>query len=263
MDKHYKFQQAAARVNGHFRGVPFYGIGNGNAYRKDVFEKLGISPPDTWDDYLKIGKKLKDNDWPVGQTLSHTFGDAPTFAYPLLWSFGGQEVDEKGKVAINSQGTRDACDFLREFWKAACDEGGLAWDDSSNNRAFYGETIGASLNGASIYFNARYRNQGPPGLADKNRSLPELERAGRPLPRDSALHPLHHAALQTEKRRAGFHPLRNGEEELRAVHPGAKGLWPRRHSGMGKSSFLEGRPGRGALSAQRQVWAKLRICRSL
>jgi multiple sugar transport system substrate-binding protein len=167
VDKHYQFQKDAAKVGGHFRGVPYYGIGNGNAYRKDVFDKVGVKPPDTWDQYLEIGKKLKAADWPVGQTLGHTFGDAPTFAYPLLWSFGGQEVDEKGKVVINSKGTAAACDFLREFWKGACDEGGLAWDDSSNNRAFYGETISASLNGASIYFNARYRKQGPPGLADK------------------------------------------------------------------------------------------------
>jgi multiple sugar transport system substrate-binding protein len=169
VDKHYQFHKDTAFVNGRYRGVPFYGIGNGNAYRKDIFDKYGVSAPDTWEDYLRAGKVLKDNDWPVGQTLGHTFGDAPTFAYPLLWSFGGAEVDEKGKVAINSKGTRDACEFLKEFWNAACDEGGLAWDDSSNNRAFYGETISASLNGASIYFNARYNNQGPPGLADKIR----------------------------------------------------------------------------------------------
>ena len=167
VDKHYGFHQETAKVDGNYRGIPYYGIGNGNAYRTDIFDKLNLQPPDTWDEYLKVGKKLKDNDWPVGQTLGHTFGDAPTFAYPLLWSFGGQEVDENGRVAINSSGTRAACDFLREFWNDACDDGGLAWDDGSNNRAFYGETIGASLNGASIYFNARYNNQGPPGLADK------------------------------------------------------------------------------------------------
>lgn len=167
VDKQYQFQLDAATVEGQLRGVPFYGIGNGNAYRKDVFDRLGLKPPDTWDEYLAVGKKLKADNWPVGQTLGHTFGDAPTFVYPLLWAFGGQETDKNGRVVINSKGTKDACDFLREFWKGACDEGGLAWDDSSNNRAFYGETIGASLNGASIYFNARYRKQGPPGLADK------------------------------------------------------------------------------------------------
>jgi multiple sugar transport system substrate-binding protein len=169
VDKQYAFQQEAARVNGVLRGVPFYGIGNGVAYRKDIFQEVGINkPPDTWDEYLEAGAKLKGFGMPVGQTLGHTFGDAPTFAYPLLWSFGGQEVDENGKVAINSSGTHAACEFLQEFWSKACDESGLAWDDSSNNRAFFAETIAATLNGASIYFVARYNpKKAPPGLADK------------------------------------------------------------------------------------------------
>ena len=44
--------------------------------------------------------------------------------------------------------------FLTAFWKDALDEGGLAWDDSNNNRAFLSGTISATLNGASIYIEA-------------------------------------------------------------------------------------------------------------
>jgi hypothetical protein len=40
------------------------------------------------------------------------------------------------------------------FWKDAHDEGGLAWDDSNNNRAFLSGTCSATLNGASIYIEA-------------------------------------------------------------------------------------------------------------
>ena len=124
--------------------------------------------PDTWEEHLAAGKKLKKLGMPIGQTLGHTFGDAPGFAYPMLWSFGGMEVDEKGKVAINTKETRAAADFVKEFWFAACDEGGLAWDDSSNNRAFLAETIACTLNGASIYFVARYTpEKATPGIADK------------------------------------------------------------------------------------------------
>jgi len=159
--------EGTANINGVYRGVPRFGVGNANAYRTDIFADLGIKPPDTWEEYLAVGKKLKENGTPVGQTLGHTYGDAPTFTYPLLWAFGGMETDEKQNVVINSKETAAALDFLREFWSAACDPGGLAWDDSSNNRAFFAETIGASLNGASIYFVAR-RNpeKAPPGLAD-------------------------------------------------------------------------------------------------
>jgi multiple sugar transport system substrate-binding protein len=61
-----------------------------------------------------------------------------------------------------------AIEFVKEFWFAACDEGGLAWDDTNNNRAFLAETIACTLNGASIYFVARYNpDKAPAGIADK------------------------------------------------------------------------------------------------
>lgn len=167
--KQYAFQREAAYVDGVYRGIPYYGIGGAVAYRKDIFKDLGIAKvPATLDEYLEVGTTLKDNGWPVGQTLGHTFGDAPSFVYPLLWSFGGKEVDEDGKVAIDSKATLMACEYLKEFWDKCCDTSGLSWDDSSNNRAFFAETIGATLNGASIYFVARNNPEKvPPGLADK------------------------------------------------------------------------------------------------
>jgi multiple sugar transport system substrate-binding protein len=168
-DKFYPFIMDAVKVEGIVRGVPYFFGGGANTYRKDIFQKVGIDkPPDTWEEHLAAGKKLKKFGMPIGQTLGHTFGDAPGFAYPLLWSFGGMEVDEKGKVAINGKETRAAADFVKEFWFAACDEGGLAWDDTSNNRAFLAETIACTLNGASIYFVARYTpEKAAPGMADK------------------------------------------------------------------------------------------------
>ncbi len=169
VSKQYAFQREAAYIDGVYRGIPYYGIGGAVAYRKDIFKDIGIEKvPETLDEYLSVGTKLKDEGWPVGQTLGHTFGDAPGFSYPLLWSFGGKEVDENGKVAINSKETLMACEYLKESWDKCCDSSGLSWDDSSNNRAFFAETIGATLNGASIYFVARNNpEKAPPGLADK------------------------------------------------------------------------------------------------
>ncbi len=167
-DQFYEWARGAAVVDGVARGVPQFNIANAIVYRKDVFDELGLAVPNTWDEYLEVGRELKNNNLPVGQTLGHTFGDAPTFAYPLLWSFGGQEVDETGRtVVINSEGTHQALAFMKEFWEAACDPGGFAWDDTSNNRAFLGQTIGATLNGASIYFVARNTPDQYPGFADK------------------------------------------------------------------------------------------------
>ncbi|MEM7025016.1 MAG: extracellular solute-binding protein [Pseudomonadota bacterium] len=167
-DRSYEWAFGACVVDGVARAVPGFNIGNAVVYRKDVFDELGLAVPNTWDDYLKVGTTLKNNNLPVGQTLGHTFGDAPSFAYPLMWSFGGQEVDGDGKtVMIDSDGTRQALEFMREFWESACDPGGLAWDDTSNNRAFLGQTIGTTLNGASIYFVAKNSPNDYPGFSEK------------------------------------------------------------------------------------------------
>jgi multiple sugar transport system substrate-binding protein len=132
--------------------MPWTIVGGMIAYRKSWFDEVG-SPefPDTWEKYHEVGRKLKAKGRPIGQTLGHTFGDAPTFTYPYLWSWGGKEVEADGKVVINSKTTIDSVKFMSSFWKDAHDEGGLAWDDTNNNRAFLSQTICATLNGASIY----------------------------------------------------------------------------------------------------------------
>jgi len=48
-----------------------------------------------------VGKKLKAAGHPYGQTAGHTFGDAPGWWYPYLWSWGGKEVAEDGKTVAS------------------------------------------------------------------------------------------------------------------------------------------------------------------
>ncbi|HKW55221.1 MAG TPA: extracellular solute-binding protein [Stellaceae bacterium] len=137
--------------------APWCVLGAQIAYRKSWFEEVGHGKfPQTWDEYRDAGKKLKAKGRPLGQALGHSFGDPPTFAYPFLWSFGGKEVEADGKtVVLNSKATVESVKFMTAFYKDAFDEGGLAWDDSSNNRAFLAGTISATLNGASIYLEAK------------------------------------------------------------------------------------------------------------
>src|SRR6266852_4417789 len=149
---YYKLCRANTNDGKKFMSVPWAIIGGMIAYRKSWFEEVGYSKfPETWQQYHEAGKKLKAKGHPIGQTLGHTFGDAPTFSYPYLWSWGGKEVDEKGKVVLDSKQTLESVKFMTAFWKDAHDEGGLAWDDTNNNRAFLSGTICATLNGASIY----------------------------------------------------------------------------------------------------------------
>src|SRR5262245_55392883 len=153
----YDIFTASTKVSGKWLGVP-HGVGaNAIAYRKSWLAEVGAKEfPKTWDEYREVGKKLKAKGKPVGQALGHSFGDPPVFAYAFLWYFGGAEVDQSGKkVVINSKGTLESVKFLQSFWKECCDEGGLAWDDTNNNRAFHAGEIGATLNGASIYIVAK------------------------------------------------------------------------------------------------------------
>ncbi len=56
---------------------------------------------------------------------------------------------------LNSKETLESVKFAVALWKETMDEGGLAWDDTSNNRAFLSGSIAATNNGASIYLEAK------------------------------------------------------------------------------------------------------------
>ena len=154
---YYDVFSSTAKVGGRWLAVPHGTGGNAVAYRRSWHEEIGVRQfPQTWDEWREVGKKLKAKGKPIGQALGHSFGDPPTFAYPLLWDFGGAEVDTTGKkVVINGKGAIESVKFMQAFWKDSCDEGGLAWDDTNNNRAFHAGEISATLNGASIYIVAK------------------------------------------------------------------------------------------------------------
>ena len=152
----YSLSEANVKVGGKFLALP-HGIVPGLiAYRKSWFDEIGATTfPKTYEELRQVTTKLKKKGKPYGQTLGHTFGDAPGWAYPLMWNFGGMEVDKSGKTAIDSKGSVEAVKFMTALWKDSCDEGGLAWDDTNNNRAFLAGEICATLNGASIYIAAK------------------------------------------------------------------------------------------------------------
>ena len=103
----YEESRVVANNGQKWLGVPWCVIGAMIVYRKSWFAEQGAdSIPATWEEYRAVGKKLKAAGHPIGQTLGHTFGDAPGFTYPYLWSWGGNEVEADGKtVVLNSKGS--------------------------------------------------------------------------------------------------------------------------------------------------------------
>jgi multiple sugar transport system substrate-binding protein len=153
----YDICKVVATVDGKWIGVPWCTGGGLVCYRKSWLAEAGASEfPKNWDDFRTVGRKLKANGHPYGQTAGHTFGDAPGWWYPYLWSWGSKEVEADGKtVALNNKATVESVKFAVALWKETMDEGGLAWDDTSNNRAFLSGSISATNNGASIYLEAK------------------------------------------------------------------------------------------------------------
>ena len=158
-DGYYETARACANDGTKWIGVPWTIIPSVLVNRTSWFAEIGINAenfPKSWDEYRTQGKKLKPKSRPYGQTLGHTYGDAPAFWYPYLWSWGGREVEADGKtVVLNSKETIESVKYAVDFWKDCYDEGGFAWDDASNNRAFLSNTCSSTENGASIYLLAK------------------------------------------------------------------------------------------------------------
>src|SRR3989449_1872605 len=130
---YYAQSEAAARDGKRWLALPHGIVGLQFAYRKSWFDEIGqTSWPKTLEELRQVGMKLKKKGKPIGQTLGHTFGDAPAWAYPLMWGFGGMEGDRTGKkVALDSKATVEAVKFMQAFREDACDGGGFAGGDTS------------------------------------------------------------------------------------------------------------------------------------
>ena len=154
---YYDVSKANAWISGKWLGVPHDVYSWGWNYRESWLREVGYNKfPENWDDFRAMGKKLKANGHPVGQAFGHSTNDPNNYCYALVWCYGGYEVEKDGKtVVLDKKGTLDALKLNTTMWKEAMDEGGLSWDDASNNRAFLAGSISVTGNSPSIYFVAR------------------------------------------------------------------------------------------------------------
>ncbi len=153
----YDAAREAAVVNGKWKAIPFSNIGQLMNWRKDWFAEIGVKKfPETWEEFYDVGKKLKAKDHPYGLELGHGFGDNHGWLYPLLWSYGGAEVQPDGKtVSIDSDETARAVDYARKLFKDCVLEDCLGWTDVSNNKAWMAEQISCTNNAESILWLAK------------------------------------------------------------------------------------------------------------
>ncbi|HXU89095.1 MAG TPA: extracellular solute-binding protein [Methylomirabilota bacterium] len=120
---------------GRFYSIPDYFIDFPGLYRKDLWSEIGMpNGPDTWDELLQGGRKLKAKGFPVGIGLAH-HNDSRNSWRAIMWCYGGSEVAKDGKtITWNSKEVREGLKFIKALYKETMTPEVLAWDDASNNR---------------------------------------------------------------------------------------------------------------------------------
>ena len=103
----YAHLRAARDGNGNGKnilGFPIRGHVQLMFYRRDIFEKLGLKAPGTWDDMVEAGKLItaKTDLSGVAMYYGKTAGQNLMIWFNYLWGAGGDLLDAEGQPAFNS-----------------------------------------------------------------------------------------------------------------------------------------------------------------
>ncbi len=155
MGDFYQFGPDSAFVNGRWMGIPYFWISFPGSYRKDLFDQVGEKAPDSWDDLLRAGRKLKKLGHPVGIPISQST-DAVSSMLSILWSYGGKVMEADGTtIALNSKETAESIEYVKTLYQETMEPEVLSWDNAGNNR-FMTAGKGAWIqNPASHYISAK------------------------------------------------------------------------------------------------------------
>ena len=159
---------------------------NGNVinYRQSMIEKAGFKeiPKDTAG-FMELMKGLKAKSTAGGMALGRASGDGNAWVHWCLWAFGGNLVDAKDKVIINSPETVKALEYAKEL-STHFVPGCAGWNDAFNNKAFLESQISLTNNGVSIYASAKANASKDPKakevMDDMNHSLWPVGPVGKP-----------------------------------------------------------------------------------
>ncbi|MEU3862142.1 sugar ABC transporter substrate-binding protein [Streptomyces sp. NPDC028722] len=101
-------------------------------YRKDVFDKLGLKAPTTWDEYAKDARRLKK----AGKYITHFSQTDPNWFTGLLWQNKATMFERKGdswKVTVDRPESRQ----VAEYWQKLIDDKLVATDLQGFSPALY------------------------------------------------------------------------------------------------------------------------------
>ena len=142
--------------------------------RKDKWEEKGLEMPTTWEELKEQAAEVNDPEngfYALGFAMGASGGgDAEGWVRTIILDWGGQTVNEKGEVVVNSPETVEAFKFIKSLY----DEGlispdAVTGDDSWNNQAYLAGTAGLICNSGSVM--AAMKNDDPE-LYEKTQIIP-------------------------------------------------------------------------------------------
>lgn len=153
----YEFAKDVGMEDGRWTAIPYNYSAWPLVVRSDLLKDVGENKIDTYDDLLRVGRKLKARGNPVGFALSHCV-DSLVFTGCILWAFGGRGVAEDSKtVVIDSAETARALECMRKLYVEAMEPEVLSWDETSNNRFILSGKGSITMNPISLYWMAKVK----------------------------------------------------------------------------------------------------------
>lgn len=150
--------------------TPFYTNAALILYRKDRVQK-----PSTWKDLYAQAAANLDNKLLI--QLKPYEGLTVNFL-ELLYSAGGNAIDQDGKVVIDSPETREVLQFMRDgLANGSIDRASLTYDETATRRAFESGVGGFQRNWPNSYASAQETNVGPETVVAP---LPAFDQANKP-----------------------------------------------------------------------------------
>ena len=105
-------------------------------YRKDIFDKQGITPPTTWAEFADAGKKIHAADPNVFITDA-PFGANADWVYGLLWQMGWKPVTRDGDKLVININDKISKDFAA-YWQDLITAGVIETKPGFNNEWYTG-----------------------------------------------------------------------------------------------------------------------------
>jgi multiple sugar transport system substrate-binding protein len=141
-------QQDYGKCNGETLGLTLSTEPMIQWYRTDIYEKLGLKPATTWDEYYNNAKKVQAAGY-GGQIIG--FGPNVSWWWmTMVWSFGGKLYDDALNPTVNSKEAIAATDFLKKLMTVSPKGASTANSDEVTSK-FLGENIGAMINYSGYY----------------------------------------------------------------------------------------------------------------